>query len=93
MSIEKSLKIINKIGEITIPMLKSDQTTSDYFIKMVEEENLSDEDFYKLALIANREKLCKEMKNCLKIEKKKIVNMQYLYQCWKQIVIIIMMVL
>lgn len=71
MSIEKSLKIINKIGEITIPMLKSDQTTSDYFIKMVEEENLSDEDFYKLALIANREKLCKEMKNCLKIEKKK----------------------
>ncbi len=71
MDIKNSIELIKELRETAYPLLRGDQKAYDYLIKMVEDERISDEDFYKLALIANRDKICKEIKNCLKIEKKK----------------------
>lgn len=71
MEIEKSIEAIGSLADIYNQGMKEKQLTYDYFIQMVDEGDLSEEKLTKLALIANKEKICREIKNCLKIEKKK----------------------
>lgn len=68
---DKSIELIKEVGSLANKIESHNQTMYDFFIKMVQDGNLTEEDFYKLALIANKEKICREVKNCLTIEKKK----------------------
>ena len=68
---DKSIELIKEVSSLANQIKSHNQATYDFFIKMVEDGKLNEEDFYKLALIANKEKICREVKNCLTIEKKK----------------------
>ena len=68
---DKSIELIKGVSSLANQIKSHNQATYDFFIKMVEDGKLNEEDFYKLALIANKEKICREVKNCLTIEKKK----------------------
>lgn len=71
MGVENAIDLIKNLTDISCQEMKKNEPTYDFFIEMVKDGDLSEDKLTKLALIANKEKICKEIKNCLKIEKKK----------------------
>ncbi|MBQ4057467.1 MAG: hypothetical protein IJD40_00885 [Lachnospiraceae bacterium] len=79
MDIDKSIGVAKNIGDMLYPIFQGDQKLYDYFLEMVDDGEWDEEVIYKIALIANRKKICREIKNCLKIEKRKFMRMNNIF--------------